>query len=95
MGDKNHDYFPHLNVLVDGEWLEPEQLDRLKSELRRMIFSKYLRKRYNDKLDIHYEYRDTPVKMMHTLRYVCRSTFLDKAWDPELADLLYGFRNLG
>jgi len=94
-GDKNHDYFPHLNVLVDGEWLEPEQLERLKSELRRMIFSKRIRKRYNDKLDIHYEYRDTPGKIMHTLKYVCRSTFLDKSWDEALAEASYNFRNAG
>jgi len=94
-GDKNNDFFPHLNVLVDGEWLEPEQLEWLKAELRRTIFSKYLRQRYNDNLDIHYEYRDTPGKVMHTLKYVCRATFLNKSWDETLARNLYNFRNCG
>lgn len=94
-GDKNHDYFPHLNVLVDGQWLEPEELERQKDQLRRMIFSEYIRKRYNDNLDIHYEYRDTPGKITHTLKYVCRATFLDKSWDEELAEASYNFRNAG
>lgn len=94
-GDKNHDYFPHLNVLVDGAWLEPDELDRLKSELRCILYSKFIRKRYKDKLDIHYEYRDTPGKMMHTLKYVCRSTFLDKSWDEALAANSYNFRSSG
>ncbi|GAI60228.1 unnamed protein product [marine sediment metagenome] len=94
-GDKNNDYFPHLNVLVDGAWLEPDELDRQKSELRRILYSKFIRKRYKDKLDIHYEYRDTPGKIMHTLRYVCRSTFLDKSWDEPLAAGMYNARSAG
>ncbi|GAH94009.1 unnamed protein product [marine sediment metagenome] len=94
-GDKNHDYFPHLNVLVDGQWLESEELERQKDDLRRMLFSKHMRERYNNNLVVHYEYRDTPAKIMHTLKYVCRATFLDKSWDGTLARNMYNFQNCG
>lgn len=92
-GDLSNDYFPHLNILVDGGWLEPEQLEDLKAKLREMIYSPRVRQRYHDKLDIHYEYRDTPAKIMHAVGYLCRATFLDKSWDEELAEELYGFHN--
>lgn len=94
-GDENNDYFPHLTLLVDGEWLDPQVLEDLKAELRAMIYSKFIRKRYNDKLDINYLYKPTPAMMMHALRYTCRATFLDRSWDEPMADELYKFHNCG
>ncbi len=92
-GDKDHDLFPHLNVLVDGKWIHPGELEDLKTILREKIYPKYLRKRYQDKLVVNYSYRDTPAKIMHTLKYVARATFLQEDWDKELAEELFNFRN--
>jgi hypothetical protein len=44
--------------------------------------------------DVNYRYRLSAGKMVHTLKYVCRSTFLDYEWDIELALGLRGFRNM-
>ncbi|GAH90321.1 unnamed protein product [marine sediment metagenome] len=94
-GEKSPRYAFHLNILVDGGYLEPEILDQQKRKLRRLIYPRSVIRKWGDKLDIFYEYRQTPAEMMHTLRYCTKATFLDTAWDEALAGNLYGERYSG
>ncbi|MBA7590144.1 hypothetical protein ES708_32251 [subsurface metagenome] len=88
-GERSTRYAFHLNILVDGGYLEPEVLDQLKRKLRRLIYPQSVIRKWGDKLDIFYEYRQTPAEMMHTLNYCTKATFLDTAWDEELAGNLF------
>ncbi len=94
-GEKSTRYAFHLNVLVDGGYLPEQELDEFKCKLRRLIYSKRVVERWEDKLDIFYEYRKTRAEIMHTLKYCTKATFLDRAWDEGLASNLYGARYAG
>ncbi|GAH95150.1 unnamed protein product [marine sediment metagenome] len=94
-GEKSTRYAFHLNVLVDGGYLEPEQLDEQKRKLRRLIYPRSVIRKWGDKLDIFYEYRQTPAEMMHTLKYCTKATFEHIEWDEPLAGNLYGARYSG
>jgi len=76
-------YHPHLNFLLPGGFLSDARL----SELKKLVYAAV-----GMKVVIHYQYTDVPAKMMHLLKYVTRPTFLDRNWDNELADNLYGHR---
>lgn len=80
----------HLNVLLDGEWLEPEQLDQLKCNLRRLIYPEWVIKKWGDKLDINYSYRQSRAEIMHTLRYCTHPTFTQLEGNERLADSIRG-----
>ena len=76
---------PHANVLVDGAFIEPDKLEAIKTALR-------------DKLNIpdlivNYSFTDKPGKMVHSVRYVTRSTFKHEDWNPYMAQELFNFRN--
>lgn len=75
---------PHLNILVDGEYLD--NLDDIKQSLRAGLGVPDLIVRYN--------YCDTPAQKYHKVRYITRATFTNYDWSPELADVLYKFRNI-
>ena len=92
-GEKSTRYHPHLNILVDGGYLEEEQLERQKDYLRRRIFKRSMAKALGKDLDINYHYRTSPGKIYHSLKYVCKASFLARNWDNELAEELFGFRN--
>ncbi len=91
-GEKSQKYAFHLNILVDGGYLEPESLSLLKQKLRRSIYPEWILKEWGDKLDIWFNYRDTRPKILHTLRYCTKATFLDWRWDEQLASSIYGER---
>lgn len=87
-GDENpavRGYNPHLNILFDGAFLPKTVLQELKI---------FLRSQLNEpELIVNYSFRASPGEKMHTLKYVTRATFLDRSWDQQLADDLFGFRN--
>lgn len=85
-GDKSTKWHPHLNILVDGAWLAPAILDRIKQSYAKVLGV--------DVVDVYYRYRCGPGKMMHTLRYITRATFRDYTWDERMAMELRGFRNM-
>ncbi|GAH94119.1 unnamed protein product [marine sediment metagenome] len=91
-GERSTKYAFHLNVLVDGEYIEDERLDSLKRKLRRLIYSKRVVERWGDKLDINYHYRRSRAEIIHTLKYCTKATFLDLEWDETLAAALYRAR---
>lgn len=89
-GDDPTRYAFHLNILVDGGWLEPEQLDDLKRKLRRLIYPRSVIRKWGDKLDIFYEYLPTQGQVYHTLEYCSRATFRQFEGNEQLADSIRG-----
>jgi len=85
-GDKSEKYHPHLNCLVDGGYLSPQKLDAIKRGYAELLGVEIA--------DVNYHYRKSQGKMLHSLRYICRSTFRDYTWDLKLALELKGFRNM-
>lgn len=79
-----NNYHPHLNLIIDAGKLEKNKLDNIKTSLRTSV----------NALVVHYGYSNKPGKMLHRIRYITRATFKAVAWDPELADILKGFRNI-
>ena len=77
-------FHPHLNCLVDGGYLAPGKLDLIKAAYAGMIGSQVV--------DVNYRYRRSPGQMVHTLKYVTRSTFRDLEWDVDMAGQISGTR---
>jgi hypothetical protein len=89
-GEDKTKFFFHVNVLVDGGWLEPEELDDLKRKLRRMIYPESVVKRWGDKLDIFYEYKTERATAYHALDYFSRPTFTQLEGNERLAKSIKG-----
>lgn len=85
-GDTPGKYHPHLNILVESGFIQPEKLEEIKAALRQGLDC--------PGMVINYEYRSTPAQMAHTVRYVTRPTFLDREWDPYLAKELFETKQL-
>lgn len=85
-GEKSTRWRPHLNVLVDGGFISQEIIAAIKAGYASILGVNLA--------DVNYRYRPTPGKMVHTLGYVTRATFLDDEWDLEMALELHGFRNM-
>jgi hypothetical protein len=79
-------YNPHLNILVSAGMIPAEKLEHIKSMLRQA---------FNEpQLIVNYSFTTEPGRMVHLLKYVTRSTFINIKWDKFLAGSLYGFRNM-
>jgi hypothetical protein len=65
-GDKGRRWYPHLNILIPGGFLEPERLERLKTLIYR---------RYGIKV-VYYRYIKNVRKLRHVARYIARPTWL-------------------
>jgi hypothetical protein len=85
-GDKSHKWHPHLNVLIDGSYLNEKQLRSIKSGWARILGT--------HKENVRVTYKTTPADMAGCLHYVTRSTFIDYNYDIEMAQKLRGFRNM-
>ncbi len=91
-GDKSGRWRPHLNILVDGGFIEPERLEFEKTYLRQE-----LELSQNAVIHMHYVKAldaKRAVKILHHARYVLRPTFEDWHRDPEMAVELFDFRNV-
>ncbi|MBA7583491.1 hypothetical protein ES708_25436 [subsurface metagenome] len=94
-GEKSTKYAFHLEVIVDGGYLPDEQLQRVCCQLRRLIYPRWVIRKWGDKLDIWYGYYQTPAEMYHALEYATHPTFTHIEWDRELARALNGERYSG
>jgi len=75
-----------LNVLIECGYLSKKKLKAIKRQYAAIL-----------KVPgavVYYNYTTEPAKMVHTLKYVLRSTFLDYRWDERMASQLYNFRNV-
>jgi len=85
-GDKQASKWnPHANVAVDSAYIEPDQLETIKSSLKQALKC--------PDLIVHYNYFDQVGEIYHKLKYITRATFKQYEWSPYMANQLYGFRN--
>jgi endogenous inhibitor of DNA gyrase (YacG/DUF329 family) len=89
-GDDKTKYAFHLHVLVDGDWLEPEELDDLCRKLRRMIYPRWVVRKWGDSLIVNYHYKQTQGEIYHSLFYCSRPTFTHFEGNEWLADSIRG-----
>ena len=92
-GDQSTEYHPHLNALVEGDYLPSDELERQKDYIRDRLFPYSMAKQLGVDLVINYSYTRNPKRAWHWLKYITRATFLDQGWDEPLASIVYGFRN--
>ena len=86
-GDKTGKKFnPHLNVVVDGGFLQEWQIGVIKADLRGALFC--------PTLIVNYSYKKSVGEMIHTLKYITRPTFHDESWSLHVAGMIRGFRNV-
>jgi len=84
-GDKSTKWNPHLNVLVDTKYITKARLAAVKKAWANIINV--------PTAVVQYEYKTTIPQKFHSLKYICRGTFLNYQWDPRMAVELYNFRN--
>lgn len=77
---------PHINVMVDGEYIPPGKLELIKKKLRKALAC--------SDLIVNYEYTKSPAEAVHVVQYFTRATFLDETWDEEMAYEIYNFRSI-
>lgn len=80
-------YHPHLNFLLDAGRVNKPVLNALRRDLKMCLG-------LSREPQIKYQYTTVVPKMVHALKYVTRSTFLEYDWDSEMAEELFGFRNV-
>jgi len=78
-------YNPHVNVLVDGAYIENDKLNEIKKALQNELVC--------PDLIVNYHYYDQPGQMYQKVEYITRPTFTDYKWSPYMANELYNFRN--
>lgn len=78
-------YNPHINVLVDGAYIDKRILNKIRNELRKELNI--------PTLIVNYSYMDQPGQMFHKAEYITRATFLNRSWDEYMAQEIYNFRN--
>ena len=84
-GDRNNDWYPHINFLFEAGYFNEEELASVKMMIREVLGI--------PEAVIYYQYTQSVKKMIHWLKYVTRPTFLKREWDEEMACELYNFRN--
>jgi len=85
-GEKIIKWHPHLNVIVEGKYLERGELENIKRDWAAILGT--------EKHNVRISFKPTPADMAGCLYYVTRATFLDYSWDIEMAMELRGFRNM-
>ena len=80
-------YHPHLNVLVEAGYLQPERLRAIKSSWAAVLGIDEKR------INLRYSYTDVPAKMWHMVSYVLRPTFGHWEWAADVAEQVIGLRN--
>jgi hypothetical protein len=89
-GDRNKTFYPHLNVLMAGGWIDERVLEQLKVEVGEWLG-------YEGKVVIDYHYSGKIGKIRHWVKYITRPTLLliedeglrERVW----VEVVQGFRN--
>lgn len=85
-------YHPHLNVLFEGGYMQPDEFKAFRAEINNYLVS-YFKKVSGGKEFtpvFHLQYAVTPEEKAHKVKYVTRATF--RVFDPVVNKLLKGFR---
>ncbi|GAI62784.1 unnamed protein product, partial [marine sediment metagenome] len=93
-GDDSTRYAFHLHILLDGDWLEPEELDELCRKLRRKIYRRWVIRKWGDSLIVNYRYKPTQAQVYQALEYCTRPTFTQLAGNEWLDDSIRGERKV-
>jgi len=93
-GDDPTRFAFHLDILVDGGFLEPEVLDKFCRKLRRLIYPASVIKRWGDTLDVWYSYKPTWGQVYQALEYCTRPTFTQLEGNERAADSIRGERTI-
>jgi len=78
-------FHPHWNGMVEGFYIQPEALEGIKKELGEELG-------LDSPAELYYRYYEGVKAKCHWIKYVTRATFLDRSWNPALAEELYDFR---
>jgi len=81
------EHHPHLEMIVEGGFLAPAELEAIKKGIARIL------KVNIDRVNLYYQYTRNIGKMSHFISYALRPTFLHWEWDEELAHEFIGFKN--
>lgn len=87
-------YNPHLNIILEAGYINPETLEEIKKYLQR-YFHRHFRRLITRTgivdltANVHYQYVKEETKQIHAIKYVTRSTF--KLFNKKLAESLKGF----
>lgn len=85
-GDRSHKWHPHLNVLVEGGYMNKATVESIKRGWAEILGT--------DVVSVKMGYKQRPGDMVGSLFYVTRATFLDYNWDIDMALELRNFRNM-
>lgn len=85
-------YHPHINGLVVGRWLYEEEMKAIKEEWREYLEN--VSGESIDVVDVWYQYFKSQSQWWHKAVYVTRSTFKELSGNEQLAERLFGFRNV-
>jgi len=91
-GDDKTRYAFHLHVLVDGGWLDPEPLEELCRKIRRMIYPRWVLRKWGDSLMVNYRFKPTQAEVYQALDYCSRPTFTQLEGNEWLAKSIEGER---
>lgn len=92
-GDRNpvkYGLNPHLNVVVDGEYINSKKLENIKNSLVEGLVDAGLCEKF---VIVHYSFAVGPRKIYQKLKYITRATFKDIKWNYAFAKEIHGFRN--
>ena len=84
-GGRGNIFHPHLNVLVEAGKISKDQLQRIKARYAQVLGVPVA--------VVNYSYVRSQKRMVHRLKYITRATFIDRRWDPKMAEELFNFRN--
>jgi hypothetical protein len=82
---------PHLNILIEGGYIENLEADKNFSALKNFIKSYFKRKNnYTDYVVLNYSYASKTENKINFVKYITRSTF--RIYDFELAKIFFNYR---
>jgi hypothetical protein len=89
-GDRNKTYYPHLNILMAGGWIDEKVLEKLKIDVGEWFG-------YEGQVVIDYHYSSDINKIRHWVKYITRPTLLlieDESLREQVwVEVVQGFRN--
>lgn len=85
-GDEGQRWRIHFHLGVDGGYLPPDELERIKAIIRKETGADV----------IHYHFTDKPAEICHHLRYISRPVWGKEGWqwETQMAERLIGFRTM-
>lgn len=81
-------FHPHLNILLQGSWIKPEDLEAFKNSIGK-YFKRVSGKFY--KANVNTKYYKKEIDFKHKVKYITRATW--RFYDKKICSLIHAFRN--